>query len=347
MTEPIQLLQINIISARDLAPVCGSMSTYAVGWVDPEKKQTTRVDHKGNNCPEWNDKFVFRVTPGFLKSESTTFVIEIYTQAWLRDVIIGSVRVSVASLVPTPNSKGTARRAVALQIRRPSGRPQGILNVSVSVIDGTMRSMPLSGLDVPDGKVRAKPESTRGGLRRVKSERSWSATDVDDHRAGPATGPEPTNGPTTRPASSLGGSLCTDVGPSPSVVAAAVAKGLYLPAGVAKAANRGRRGKQNDDAESSILQWEDEQSEEGVMSKIERWKTELHHPMTMYSKEKDLNERGARQNRRVHRRAKTETGRLFRCFGKVCGFEFTIVCGGNNQDNKKERQVKDNGSILL
>ncbi|XP_074307857.1 uncharacterized protein LOC141642813 [Silene latifolia] len=343
MTEPFHLLQINIISARDLAPVCGPMSTYAIGWVDPERKQTTRVDHKGNNCPEWNDKFVFRVTPGFLKSEATTFVVEIYTQAWLRDVVVGSVRVSIASLIPTPNPKGTARRAVALQIRRPSGRPQGILNVGVSVMDGTLRSMPLSGLDVPES--RPKPDPPQGAMRRVKSERSWTAADVDEHRPSPTPGPmHETNGPMTRPASSLGGSLCTDVGPSPSVVAAAVAKGLYLPASVAKAAAHGRRGKKNEDAESSILQWEDEQSEEGVMSKIERWKTELHHPMTMYGKDSGVNGSGLRHNKRVHRRSKTESGKLFRCFGKVCGFEFTIVCGG---DHKKDRHDKDNGSIIL
>ncbi|KAK9673258.1 hypothetical protein RND81_12G155900 [Saponaria officinalis] len=354
MIEPSHVLQINIISASNLAPVSRSMSTYAVGWINPERKQTTRTDNTGNTSPVWNDEFVFRVTPNFLKSEATNFVIEIYAQAWIRDVMVGSVKVSIASLVPTPNPKGTARRAVALQIRRPSGRPQGILNVSVSIMDGTMKSMPLDG-PVDDGP-QLGPGSVRGELRRVQSDLSWIVPDYESRRS------RLTHGPETRPCSSLGGSWCnSDIGPSPSVVAAAMAKGLYVPPKLAEAAaasdanDDGRRGRQNEDGENSIIEWADEKNEEDVMSKLERWRTELNQPKRQgKEKEKGSNGLSTRQKRR-HRRTKTEVGKLFKCFGKAYGIEFTIVCGGNqllknaktNSGKKRPLLLSDDESHII
>jgi len=352
MTEAIQLLQINIISAQDLATVARSMNTYVVGWVNPNRKLTTRVDHKGNNSPEWNDRFVFRVSPEFLESNTSTVELEIYCQTWLRDTLVGFVRVAVPNLLPTDSPNGLTRRSVALQIRRPSGRPQGILNVIVSVVDGARRSMPLSGFGTTNDKGnhtishKQNPEDSII-LRREKSERSWAAMADQEPRAAksPFKGHDPGPGPGhgQGPRSSIGGgaSICnSDVGPSASVVAAAVAKGLYMPP-----AQRGRgrgRGKEmittnNDDDGSSILQWADEQSEDGIVTKIERWKMEMQkslHGSGGGRKGGGGQGDGARHKHK-HRRSKTEGGRLFRCFGKAYGFEFTIVCGSNNGNNKQ------------
>lgn len=347
MTESFQLLQINIISALDLASVSRSMHTYVVGWVNPDRKLTTRVDHIGNNCPQWNDRFVFRVTPKFLSSDSATVDIEIYSQAWLRDTLVGSVRVPIASLLPTDSPKGSTRRSVALQIRRPSGRPQGILNIAVSVLDGTRRSMPLSGIWLPDDKgprPRPDPEGSIV-LRRVKSERSWTAITDPEVRASTST----CKGPELGPGSSLGGSsICnTDVGPSASVVAAAMAKGLYMPPTRGHGRGGGKAGinnnSNNDDEGSSILQWTDEQSEDGTMTKIERWKMEMQRAPHGGGKGGQIVGEGARhkhKHKHRHRRSKTEGGRLFRCFGKAYGFELTIVCGANQHDRQTKSGKK-------
>ncbi|KNA07808.1 hypothetical protein SOVF_168530 [Spinacia oleracea] len=346
MTELFQLLQINIISARDLATVSRSMNTYVVGWVHPERKLITRVDHKGNNCPEWNDRFIFRVTPDFLSSNSSKVEIEIYSQAWLRDNLVGSVRVSIASLLPTDGPIGSTRRTVDLQIRRPSGRPQGILNVVVSVLDGTRRSMPLSRVGIQDDKgTRPKPEGS-SVLRRSKSERSWVAGADNESTQAPKP-PEP------GPGSSLGSSICnSDVGPSASVVAAAVARGLYTP-NTTKARGRGNGGKaiiNNDDEGDSILQWADEPSEDGIVTKIERWKMEMQKPNHGGGKGgggQVAAGEGTRHKHKnphphlhpQHRRSKTDAGgRLFRCFGKAYGFEFTIVCGSNHANDKQNNK---------
>ncbi|KAK7343988.1 hypothetical protein VNO77_13161 [Canavalia gladiata] len=150
---PFQLLELNVISAQDLAPVGRNMRTYAVAWVHPDRKLSTRVDTQGHTNPTWNDKFVFRVDDDFLFADTSAIMIEIYALHWFRDIHVGTVRVLVGNLLPPPsrpfhnNRAPLGMRFVALQVRRPSGRPQGILNVGVAVLDSSMRSMPLYTLN--------------------------------------------------------------------------------------------------------------------------------------------------------------------------------------------------------
>ncbi|CAN6843202.1 unnamed protein product [Brassica oleracea] len=155
MFASFQLLELNLISAQDLAPVSRKMKTYAVAWVHSERKLTTRVDYTGGANPTWNDKFVFRVSEDFLYADTSAVVVEIYALHWFRDVHVGTVRVLISNLIP-PNRRPGYRtndeyrhtpppgmRFIALQVRRPSGRPQGILNIGVGILDGSMRSLPL------------------------------------------------------------------------------------------------------------------------------------------------------------------------------------------------------------
>ncbi|CAA0818677.1 Calcium-dependent lipid-binding (CaLB domain) family protein [Striga hermonthica] len=148
-SKPFQLLEMNIISGQDLEPAFRKMKTYARAWVNPARKLSSCIDSNGNNNPTWNDKFVFRVDDEFLREDTSAVVIEIYATHWLRDVLVGTVRVLVANLIPPPvltrgrNGNHIGMRFVALQVRRPSGRPQGILNIGVALLDGSMRSMPL------------------------------------------------------------------------------------------------------------------------------------------------------------------------------------------------------------
>lgn len=150
LLNPFQLLELNIISAQDLAPVTRSMHTYAVAWVHPDRRLSTRVDNHGHSNPAWNDKFVFRVDDEFLASDTSAVMIEIYSVHWFKDVKVGTVRVLIDNVVPVlPNNRFrwhqryVGMEFVALQVRRPSGRPQGMLNIGVAVLDSSMRSMPL------------------------------------------------------------------------------------------------------------------------------------------------------------------------------------------------------------
>ncbi|PIN15651.1 hypothetical protein CDL12_11705 [Handroanthus impetiginosus] len=147
--KSFQLLELNIISAQDLQPVSKKMRTYAKAWMHPNRKLSSCVDTEGNNSPTWNDKFVFRVDEEFLRQDTSAVMIEIYAVHWFRDVLVGTVRVLVGNLIPPPtrshhhSHNHIGMRFVALQVRRPSGRPQGILNIGVALLDGSMRSMPL------------------------------------------------------------------------------------------------------------------------------------------------------------------------------------------------------------
>ncbi|PNX77688.1 calcium-dependent lipid-binding domain-containing protein [Trifolium pratense] len=144
-----QLLELNVISAQDLASVGRSMRTYAVAWIDPDRKLSTQVDSEGGRDPAWNDKFVFRVDEEFLYDENSTITIDIYAVHWFKDIHVGTAHILSEDIIPPSqpsnnnNYKPSGMHFVGLQVLRPSGRPKGILNVGLAVIDGSMRSMPL------------------------------------------------------------------------------------------------------------------------------------------------------------------------------------------------------------
>ncbi|XP_031482903.1 uncharacterized protein LOC116252639 [Nymphaea colorata] len=174
LAEPFHLLELNIISAQDLQPVSRSMSTYAVAWIQPQRRLCTRVDSGNHVDPQWNDKFVFRVDEWFLRNETSAVMVEIYCVGWLRDTLVGSVRMLIGNLLPKKGGGGLGSgfggmRFTALQVRRPSGRPQGILNLGVTVLDATLRSMPLYAQLNPAIGYRELMGKNFGRVRRSKS----------------------------------------------------------------------------------------------------------------------------------------------------------------------------------
>ncbi|XP_065853692.1 uncharacterized protein [Euphorbia lathyris] len=374
--HPFQLLEINVISAQDLAPVSKSMRTYAIVWVHSERKLTTRIDQTGNTNPQWNEKFVFRVDDTFLNSDTSAIMIEIYAAAWLRDVQIGSVRVLISNLFPSAPTNNSKMRFVALQIRRPSGRPQGILNMGVQLLDSTMRSMPLYtdlsasavGVhDLIDAKANNKQsmEEKTAQLRRTRSEHTdLNSADEFGVRASNVMAGGLSGMPRTSCVNpgSLTSSLtmdtrsskekerererererdrdyCTldngrasmvsDLGPSASIVAAAIAKGLIKPPGQAPTPP------QRSDGSSILEDWTESDSAEGLRTKLERWRTEL--PPIYDSDAKKMKSKSRRSKLR-RGRSNSNPG-LFTCFGNVFGCEISISCGGGSS-RKYEGQV--------
>ncbi|XP_019450821.1 PREDICTED: uncharacterized protein LOC109353104 [Lupinus angustifolius] len=183
--ECYQLLELNVISAQDLASVGRSMRTYAVAWIDPDRKLSSRIDPDGHNNPTWNDKFIFKVEEDFFYDETSLITIDIFALHWLKDIHVGTAEVLACDLFPPPSKpfhntyKPSSMRFMALQVHRPSGRPKGILNVGVTILDSSMRSMPLytHNTSTPDyhhvhtnhmsHQAQAEPE-----LRRTKSDTS-------------------------------------------------------------------------------------------------------------------------------------------------------------------------------
>ncbi|KAG8380401.1 hypothetical protein BUALT_Bualt06G0011500 [Buddleja alternifolia] len=341
---PYHLLELNLISAQDLSPVSKNLKTYGVVWVNPDRKLRTRIDHQGQTNPIWNEKFVFRVDEAFLNSDTSFVMIEIYAIGWLRDTPVGSVRVFISNLIPPSvrRENGSSHRFVALQTRRSSGRPQGILNMGVSLLDNTMHSMPL--LTTKNKKkiqlwrsLSDQTDLTRkpGGDKKKKTGSVCDAGPIVNYDQGftakAAGGGSVVNGGCG--GSVVNGSVCnSDVGPSPSVVAAAVACGLY-PTQLGPPPAPG----------SSVLEdWKvEESSVEGLKTKIERWRMESPQVYDQKRFEK-VNGRG-KKRAAPHRRRKTVDnvggggGGPFSCFGNACGCEFTIVCGSNGVRKSRSR----------
>ncbi|XP_052170952.1 BON1-associated protein 2 [Diospyros lotus] len=136
MEKETRLLEINLISAQGLKPPSGNLrrlQTYAMAWVDPSAKLRTRVDRLGAENPTWNEKFLFRVSSDFLSSETSGVSVEIYAVGYIKDPLVGTVRFllgrRITAAVGTP-------AFTAVQIRRPSGRFHGVLNIAATVLDG-------------------------------------------------------------------------------------------------------------------------------------------------------------------------------------------------------------------
>ncbi|KAF8379639.1 hypothetical protein HHK36_029082 [Tetracentron sinense] len=137
------LLEINLISAQGLKPPSANlrrMQTYALAWVDSSTKLRTRIDRIGGENPTWNDKFIFRVSADFLSNDTSAVSVEIYAVGYLKDPLIGTVRFLISNCLSAAFSftSGIGTPSfTALQIRRPSGRFHGVLNLGVMVINGS------------------------------------------------------------------------------------------------------------------------------------------------------------------------------------------------------------------
>ncbi|XP_027351017.1 uncharacterized protein LOC113862061 [Abrus precatorius] len=348
VSSPCQLLEMNVISAQDLAQVSKSIQAYAVAWVHPERKLTTQIDEVGHTNPTWNEKFVFRVDDEFLNNENSVVMVEIYTATWLRDVLIGTVGVLVSNLLPPSNCnhRNTKLRFVALQIRRPSGRPQGILNVGVTLLDSTMRSMPIYSelsaswdmMESNNKKKKSNPkleefddsevDSKLMTLQRCQSEKNDSTiNDYAYHGAGKQAygygydGGDSELGFRKRGDVLNDESLCnSDVGPSPSVVAAAIANGLYpMPHAPPSA------------AESSTIDGWSESNGTEMKMKMERWRAELTPAFEDYDEER---KKLMQTPKRVGQTPTRPGRRKFSCFGTAFGCEFSITCGAGNRKKR-------------
>ncbi|KAJ1414673.1 C2 domain [Sesbania bispinosa] len=133
-----QVLEINLISAQGLKPPSSPrrrFQTYAVTWIDPSTKLRTRVDKIGGQNPTWNDKFLFRVTPEFLASDTSGVCIAIYAIGTFRDHLVGTVRFLISNILSSDADRAPCFSA--FQIRRPSGRFYGVMNIGAMVIEGS------------------------------------------------------------------------------------------------------------------------------------------------------------------------------------------------------------------
>lgn len=325
MQGPLKLLEIKIISAQDLPPVSKMLRTFAVAYVHPDHKLTTRIDHRGHTNPTWNYKVAFHVDDKFLKQESSAVTIEIYNLAWLRDLPIGTTRLLINNLAP-PLRKNPAFRRVALRICRPSGHLQGTLNLGVQLIDNNAPSSIAPSIvsvktdeDRIDEEQKAQDqedqdfeekEEKKAGSRVTSKNGSICTSPASRVTSRPGTEPE------TRTSC---GSLFSAMRPLPSEVANDMKKGPYS---------------WNDYGSSIFEDWTEggdkSEDHDAMKSRNVEWPAvEDQIPFVTTSDTKS----GCHRPRRSGKKKG-----LFSCFGNAYGFQFSFICGSKVLIKKKKNR---------
>ncbi|KAF5732377.1 actin cytoskeleton-regulatory complex protein pan1 [Tripterygium wilfordii] len=133
-------IELYITSANDLKNVnwrYGPLRPYAVVWVDPDKKCSSRVDEEGDTNPYWDEKLLVPLPPGPI--EDHTLHIDIVHAGGKEDVkpLIGSARLNLGEFIDESGVGQKANRT--LKLKRPSGRPQGKLEIKLEVRDQRYR----------------------------------------------------------------------------------------------------------------------------------------------------------------------------------------------------------------
>ncbi|XP_011076131.1 protein SRC2 [Sesamum indicum] len=133
-------VEVTVTSAKDLKNVNwrhGQLKPYAVLWVDPKNKCSTRVDEDGDTSPYWEEKVVI---PFNSPIEDSTLYIDIVHANDAEDTkpLIGSAKLPLRDVVDDAGMGARVERK--LELKRPSGRPQGKLEVSVSVREPRYRA---------------------------------------------------------------------------------------------------------------------------------------------------------------------------------------------------------------
>ncbi|XP_068663247.1 protein SRC2-like [Aristolochia californica] len=126
-------LDITLVSAKDLKDVnlISKMEVYAVVSLggDPRTTQRTLTDKEGGKNPTWNFPMKYSVDEAAAQQNRLSLRILIRAERGLGDRDVGEVHVQIKELLDSPGS-GNVPQFVSYQVRRPSGRPKGVLNFS-------------------------------------------------------------------------------------------------------------------------------------------------------------------------------------------------------------------------
>ncbi|KAH7557714.1 hypothetical protein JRO89_XS11G0207300 [Xanthoceras sorbifolium] len=157
-------VEVTISSAKDLKNVNwrhGPNKPYAVVWVDPSRKLSTKVDKEGDTCPLWDETLVVPL-PGPVVDEDT-LCIDIVHAGDEEDTkkLIGSARLKLIEVLEEAGFGEPLRRSLTL--KRPSGRPHGKVDVKVTIREP--RYQPPAAYYAPPYGVPQPPPHAAPGSR--------------------------------------------------------------------------------------------------------------------------------------------------------------------------------------
>ncbi|XP_020182030.1 uncharacterized protein [Aegilops tauschii subsp. strangulata] len=128
-------VEVTVGSARDLKNVNwrnGDLKPYAVLWIDAGARCSTRVDLDNGDNPSWDEKVVVPLPPASRLEDAVLYIDVVHANA-AEGVkpLVGSARLPLRDVVDDAGVGGKVSRN--LRLKRPSGRPQGKLDVRVAV----------------------------------------------------------------------------------------------------------------------------------------------------------------------------------------------------------------------
>lgn len=128
----VRTLELNLISAQGLkkASAFGRNTCYGVVYIYPSEKMATGVDRNGGENPSWNEKLTLSCDDKLLRQGRSVITVEIYSFGSFSNKIVGTAKIS---LVDVGKQQGEEPQFMAYEVRRPSGKVKGVLNLSVKV----------------------------------------------------------------------------------------------------------------------------------------------------------------------------------------------------------------------
>ncbi|CAN4115314.1 unnamed protein product [Withania somnifera] len=346
------------------APVSKMLRTFAVAYIHPDHRLTTRVDHQGKTSPTWNYKMVFRVDDKFLNSEAASVSFEIYNVAWLRDLPIGTTHLMINSFFPPLSSKNPTKTSITLHIRRPNGHLQGLLHVSVQLFDTSPTEILPSGSELSTSIYTSDVSSSKDEKNTCDEKLENTSTISKGHDTLyeevntkninfiPKTHEESNKSqmrgmlqrlrskrvmsnrysdfpPNQKMRRTPTISFISGVQPIPSIIEEDMKKGLY------------HTGEGREYGSSVFENWtipgDKDEEIQSMRSKIWTWGSDDQiHMQDIHVKDSHV-ERQKKSRKRRH----DSNGRgLFSCFGKAYGFEFKLFCGSTSTKKKKDKKLE-------
>ena len=138
-------VEVKLVSASNLKNVNwrnGPNHPYAVVWVEPSQKCSTKADKTGDTNPNWDEKLVISLSPSATIEDSTLYVdvFHAVSEPEAKPIIIGSAKLRLEDV---HNDVGIGQRASrTLKLKRPSGRPQGAVDIKVAIRDNGVQPPP-------------------------------------------------------------------------------------------------------------------------------------------------------------------------------------------------------------
>lgn len=140
-------MEITLISARDLKKrsIFSKTNAFAVAWISNNNKnrQWTPVDKENGTNPTWNQVMNFILNEADLQQGRLFLQIVIYRTATFGDKEIGRVSIPLNEfLKPSGGKKGARAKFLSYQVRKPSGKSKGVLDLSVKFTEKAEVKLP-------------------------------------------------------------------------------------------------------------------------------------------------------------------------------------------------------------